>query len=850
MSVAVHTDVSEKELKKRNFILTENMWKVVIVITLPLFLFQCLNYVNSVVDTLMCANISQESVSASASLSQVTNMVSAIGSGLASGGSILIAREIGKKNYNRAHELSCTVFSLIVLISLIICALVIPLARPLLRMMGVLQELIDIGANYFIVLLISSCLTMINTVYLGIQKARGSTLMISLLNVGVIAIKITLTSIFVYVVKVDDMTYVALATLCANACLTIFVIVRMLSKSYIFHYVLKMVDLSKKTNKKIAFISFPIFLGRAIFSLGKVVINGMAGQYGQVVVGSLGVSNNMGGMVTNGLSSMEDSESSIISQNIGAGNTSRALKCFYCGLIINLAIAVIGVSIVSIPAVNSAIVSIFATDKNGNFDQEFFNTISEIFFYEKMGIITLGINSSVLGLLYGLGMTKISMVINVMRVFAFRIPSLFILQHWDGLLYSIVKPGHEYQAVGLSMGFSNICIGIVAICVAIYIVVSIKRKEKIKEANKVISEEKRRDVEEFLDSFYSDFAHYHPDGRFCYEDGVINSGAYQMYLATKDKKWLNFVIDYYDKNIGENGEMACYKKEDYNIDNVQCGTALMHLEKIHHEEKYVKALDILMDQVRDMPRTKSGSFWHKQRYPYQIWLDGLFMGMPFYALNAEKEHSLKEKKDIIDQFKNVDEFNFDPEKKVYMHCYDETKSMQWADKTSGRSPNVWLRSVGWLAMAACDVYEALSSSLDVVYREYLKKFLKKVLESMEPYQDPKTKCFYDLPLLKDAKGNYLETSGSVMLAYGYLKGARLGMLKFEESKKGVEILEGVIENFVTKYGLFNICQVSGLDNERRNGSVEYYLSEKVVCNDSKGVGPFTMAYAEYLMNIK
>lgn len=839
-SLNASSNVSSKELRRRDFILNGNLWKVIIVISLPLFLYSILNYVNDVIDNFMCASISSAAVSASASLSQVKNMVSAIGGGLSAGGSIIIAREIGKNNYNKAKSYASTVFAWTAIIGILTCSIVIPLARPLLRMMGVLDSLIDIGIYYFIISIISACLTMFNSVFMGVEKAKGSTVMITVLNIVVMLIKVGLTSLFVYIIKVDDMTYVALATLIANLLLTIFVIIRLSMRNYIFHFSFKNIDFSKKSSKKITFISFPIFLGKFIFSFGKVSINSMAKNYGQTVVGALGISNNIGGMVTNGLGSIEDSSSSIISQNLGNGNFKRAIKTFYYALTINLVLAVIGVLIISIPQINSAIVNLFARDVNGVVDQDFANMISEIFFYEKMGIITLGINSAVLGLLYGFGYTRLSMIINIARVFLFRIPSLWILQNYTDL---------GYKSVGIAMGFSNICIGIVAIIVAIAIIHRIKKKEHIKEENRVISDQKRQKIDEFIKGYLASFEHYKASKVWCYEDGVVLLGAYDLYMATKDKYYLDFCINYFDKNIGEDGSLIGYTADECNIDNLQAGTALYLVNKIHHEEKYEKAIELLASQLEVQPRTLSGSFWHKKRYPYQIWLDGLYMGEPFYTLIANEHQSSKMKDDIIHQFKNVDEFNYDVDKKLYYHCYDETKSMQWASKEDGKSPNIWLRSVGWLAMAAADVYDAMDGITDVLRRKYLKDFLKRVLSSMEPYQDEKSKMFLDLPVLKDVEGNYIETSGSVMLAYGYLKGARIGMLDFEEIKKGVDIFEGIVNNVLDEKGLGNICQVAGLDNERRDGSVEYYLSEKIVYNDAKGVGPFMMAYSEYIKSI-
>jgi unsaturated rhamnogalacturonyl hydrolase len=254
-------------------------------------------------------------------------------------------------------------------------------------------------------------------------------------------------------------------------------------------------------------------------------------------------------------------------------------------------------------------------------------------------------------------------------------------------------------------------------------------------------------------------------------------------------------------------------------------------------------------QFDEQTRLQSGAFIHKNRYPGQLWLDGLYMANPFYAQHAVSEHSLKMFEDIKKQFENVEKYNLNPEDGLYYHCYDENKVMQWANKETGRSPNIWLRSVGWLVMADCDVYDVVKENLiGSVTAGFYKKQLKNVLNSLKAYEDKETHMYYDLPVLPEIKGNYLEASGSVMFAYGYLKGSRLGMLDYEERKHGCEIFEGVVRHCLKDNHLNNICLVSGLDNERRDGTVEYYLSEPVVADDSKGVGPFMMAYSEYLAN--
>jgi rhamnogalacturonyl hydrolase YesR/Na+-driven multidrug efflux pump len=841
-------EVSSKDLQRRDFLISGNMWKVIISISLPLFLYALLNCVNDVLDNFMCASLSTAAVSASAQMSQVKNMVVAIGSGISAGGSIMIAREIGKKNYKQAQHLTSTVFTVVFFIAGLTLLICIPFARPLLIAFGVDEGSADVGLSYFRILMGSASLSMLNSVYMGVEKARGATKFITFLNVMTVVIKVALNSIFIYGMKVDDMTWVALATLIATGSLTVFILIRLFFTNYLFRYDIHGLDFSPKTAKRLTSLSFPIFLGKFIFSFGKVSVNAMANTYGATAKGALGISNNMGGMITTGLSSFEDTESAIISTNLGAGKEDRAISCFYCTLIIELVLGISGVGIISIPQVNDAIVRLFATSSKEGYNETFAKMISEIFFYEKLGIVTLGINSAVLGLLYGYGYTRLSMVINIARVFVFRIPSLWFCQQVLHMTSSDLSKG-DYKALGYAMGFSNICIGIVAIITGIAVILRIKKMQREKEAARMLTEEEKERTETFIKKYLSSYTHYKPGTEWCYEDGVLMKGCAEMHKATKDKFYLDCLISFYDGAIAEDGSIRTYSPDDKNIDNIQPGTALQYLNQLHHEDKYDKALALLAGQLKNMDRTKSGSFWHKKRYPYQIWLDGIYMGLPFYANLSCEEHSIKMKRDIVKQFYNVESYNWDDKKKAYLHCYDETKSMIWADKNTGRSPNVWLRSVGWLAMADADVYETFKDKGGLTEALRLKPLLKKVLSSLEPYKDKESRLYYDLPLLKDEKGNYLETSGSLMFAYAYLKGARIGMIKHEELAKGAEMLESVIKNYLKEDGLHNICKVSGLSSER-DGSVKYYLSEPVVVNDTKGVGPLLMAYAEYLRAVK
>ena len=464
--------VSDKEVKKRDFIIHGNLWKVVLSIFVPLLIYSSINYVYGIIDTIMCTGISTDAVNAVGALAQVNNMISAIGMGLSTGGSILIAKQIGKNNYQRAKELTATVFTYTVIIGIVTCLVIIPFARPILRWLGITEESIAVGINYFIISLISQAVIMFNTVFMGVEKAKGSAVVITVLNFFVVLIKVGFTALFIYRLELKDMTYVAVATLIANSLLSIYIIINLMRKKYLFHFSFKNIDFRKKTLRRIIKICTPVFLGKFVFSLGKVVVNSMAASYSNNVVGALTISNTMGGAITSPIMSVTDSTSSIISQNLGAGNVKRAINTFYIGLILTVGAALIGVILLTV--FNTPITMFFARNAGSVEEQvEYASNISRVFFYEKMGIVTLGINASVMGLLYGFGYTAVGMVLNIARVFVFRIPSFLVCR-------DVLKLKDGYLAAGVAMGFSNIAIGIVAIITAIIVISKEYKKLKSK----------------------------------------------------------------------------------------------------------------------------------------------------------------------------------------------------------------------------------------------------------------------------------------------------------------------------------------------------------------------------------
>lgn len=336
-----------------------------------------------------------------------------------------------------------------------------------------------------------------------------------------------------------------------------------------------------------------------------------------------------------------------------------------------------------------------------------------------------------------------------------------------------------------------------------------------------------------------------------YEDGCVLIGAQAMYEATGDEFYFESIKNFIDRYVKEDGIMY-YDPKEYNIDKIPSGRVLFPLYRKTGIEKYRKAADLLMSQLRSQPRTECGNFWHKKIYPYQIWLDGLYMGLPFYLMYENMFGAGTNYEDVIKQFRNVRKFLYDEKEKLYYHAFDERKEMFWANKETGLSPNFWSRSMGWYLMALADCRELLPETCKE-YREELEMLWREAIDGMLLHQDQESGLFFQLTALPNEKGNYLETSSSSMVAYSILKGCRLGVFDESYRTKGEEILISLetrmfqIKNRVLELG--GMCVGAGLGpdgNFHRDGSVAYYLREGVVHDEQKGTGAAMMAYSEWL----
>lgn len=340
---------------------------------------------------------------------------------------------------------------------------------------------------------------------------------------------------------------------------------------------------------------------------------------------------------------------------------------------------------------------------------------------------------------------------------------------------------------------------------------------------------------------------YH--GKWSYDYAVVLKGFELLWKQTGEAKYLQYIQSNMDYFIQEDGSIRGYRQEEYNIDHINNGKLLFLLYNETKQEKYKAAAAHLREQLLNHPRTSEGAFWHKQIYPYQIWLDGLYMGAPFYLeylLTFEEGAGLE---DVTKQFILCEKHTKDAATGLLYHAWDEQRIQPWCDPETGLSPNFWGRSLGWFVMALVDVLELLP----VEHPDYgrLKRILLDTLTALRAYQHREAGVWYQVVDRGDRKGNYLEASASSMILYGMAKGVRLGLLDESWFDAIDAAYEGLLTEFVleTKEGWVNLnknCQVAGLGGkDQRDGTFAYYISEPIVTNDQKGIGAFLQACGEY-----
>lgn len=456
------SQVSKKDESFRQYALTGSPIKVILSTCMPLALYQALHGIFNILDTMMASHIGSDAVSAVAALNQITLMITALGGGLAVGGSIKISEAYGRGDYEAVRRRVATVYAMAVLVSTVVALVLIPFAEPFLRLLQTPEELITAGAGYFRIQTLTLVIQFFNTVYIAIARSRGHAKKILVLNVVVVVVKLSLSALFVYGLQCG-VTMIAVATLIGQVLTLAYAVFTMVRDEGAFRFSVQNIRFKRDTAMPILNLSYPVSAEKMLFAAGKVVVNAMSGIYGDLTVGALGISNNIGGLTTNWHAGFSDGGAPLISQNRGAGKHKRNLQLYGWLLAINVGIGVVGLAVVS--GILPWLAQIFAQSKN-QFDQEFCDLIVDIHRWEMLGYITLGVNSATLALLLGYGYTKLTMLLNVARVFLFRIPVLWYLQNFTNV---------GAEAAGITMMVSNVCVGVAAVLVAIPVIAKIRR---------------------------------------------------------------------------------------------------------------------------------------------------------------------------------------------------------------------------------------------------------------------------------------------------------------------------------------------------------------------------------------
>jgi unsaturated rhamnogalacturonyl hydrolase len=339
--------------------------------------------------------------------------------------------------------------------------------------------------------------------------------------------------------------------------------------------------------------------------------------------------------------------------------------------------------------------------------------------------------------------------------------------------------------------------------------------------------------------------------KWSYDQGVILKGFEGIWKRTGDPTYFNYIQKSMDFYVDEKGTIKGYKPDEYNIDHVNNGKLLLLLYRVTGKEKYWKAATSLREQLRTHPRTSEGGFWHKKIYTSQMWLDGLYMGEPFYAEYAYLGNDDTAFNDIAKQFILMERHSRDAKTGLLYHGWDESKQQKWANKQTGLSPNFWGRAMGWYGMALVDALDYIPANHPK--RDTLIAILNRYATAIQKVQDQKTGLWYQVLDKANQKGNYLEASASSMFVYTLAKGARKGYLKSSFADVAKKGYKGILNEFIEtdKNGQTNLkgtVSVAGLGGTPyRDGSFEYYISEKVIVNDPKGIGAFLLASNEIEM---
>lgn len=473
--------LSKRELNKRNLILNGDILKAIMIIGLPILFYNLCNYLYGIYDMMVVQKANIGEAADIVVLNQIKEMISTIGASIATGGGILIARYFGAKDTAKARRCANTLVTM-ALIVILVTFVFIPTGVPFLKLLKTDQTTIDNAMGYYNVQIIILMVVTINNCIIAIEKSKGNTTKLLFLNLGVIVIKISLTTLFAFgPFENVTITWLAVATLIAQSFMLIVGGFMLLRKSNSLRIWFNTLNLDKNYVKPILVLSLPIFIGRFLFTFGKVYVNSVATDYyGKACVGALGISNTIAGFVTNIVNSFEDAGATIVSQNYGNKNGKRIRKFFFYNFVVIETLAIIGMLVCFV--LRAPIAAFFAPG-----DQEYQKMIITIFRWECFDLIFTGLSGIAGAIFYGFGKTRITMVLSVSILFVFRIPTLLILMYVANM---------NYEACGVAMFVSNTASGTIYILIASTFLFTMHKKEKYKD---LFTEVKPKNILEELD---------------------------------------------------------------------------------------------------------------------------------------------------------------------------------------------------------------------------------------------------------------------------------------------------------------------------------------------------------------
>lgn len=465
----------KKEKYKRHKILYGNIFSTILMVCIPLALYSFFNAFYSIADSVMCAHISAQSVNDVAALAQVKNAINAFGLGLGGGGGVLVARYYGAGRMDDAKKSAANMLFIGVVMSLLIIVILVPVSTIIVSVVASNSKGVSL---YFSLQTFELAIICINTMWIALEKVKGNGKKILLLNLVVLAIKMSLNAIYIYAIPIPNseknIVWIEISSIIAQSFLCAIAIKTLFSSKNALKITFKNMKPLAIYIKPILKLAIPVFLGKFVMNMGKLAVNIMAGQFYKgvtngLIVGALAVSNNICGLVTGPTNSFEEGESSIVSQNIGNKNPKRTLQVFVKSSIVIMSISLVGYVLVRFIFMDELVNLFQSTEEVNPVNNSYLsNLIKEVLIWDSLSIPSLGVTACVLGLLYGYGKTFLSSMLNFSRI-GTRILSLWILY----------ASGTGYKAVGLAMGISNVVIMLLALGCLLLFLFNFKKESKL-----------------------------------------------------------------------------------------------------------------------------------------------------------------------------------------------------------------------------------------------------------------------------------------------------------------------------------------------------------------------------------